>query len=582
MTGAVQWARRVGGAADDHVAGVAVDGADNAYVLGSFQGAVDSAAGRSRLRARRPSSCSRSIRTATYRWARKLDGTNLGAGAGAIASGGGGAVAVVGSYQGSLTVDATTFTSVGASDLFAVELTAAAGATLWARSFGGAGRDLASGVALDGAGNAVLTGMFEGSIDFGGGVLAAPTALNGYVLAARGGGGFVLARQLVGPKVSQGAAVAVDPAGNLLVAGTFHDSLSLGCGAGLTASQPGQDDVFLAKLVGGRVHLGEGVRRHGGRGLGLAAPGRVGGRGEQRRGRRHRRGVLRIALVRRADPRVSERVPATNAFAARLAGDGAHRRAIRAGGIAGAFASGVAQAADGRFFVTGDFSGLAEFGGTAFTSSGPADAFIAGVRAAVARAPRGHAAGHTSASSGSMWMFRSFGSGRRTASAKLGAVSGAIATRVSRAKIWILPISFLVMLPRRHRSGISHFGSAFFERPTLIVNQAAPPPCAAGSRCSRCSRGSRGSRPRAARRARGPRGAPTAAASPGAPGPRAAASRAAPEAPAPAPAAAASRAAASAPRAPAAPRAAPAPARRPAPRRQRPRAVPAPPRGRRP
>ena len=379
MTGAVQWARRVGGAADDHVAGVAVDGADNAYVLGSFQGEVDLGGG-----PLAPTGPTAVFVLALdpdggYRWARKLDGTNLGAGAGGIASGGGAAVAVVGSYQGSLTVDATTFTSAGASDLFAVELTAAAGATLWARSFGGAGRDLASGVALDGAGNAVLTGMFEGAIDFGGGVLAAPTALNGYVLKlARGGGGYVLARQLVGPKVSQGAAVAIDLAGNVLVTGSFQGSLSLGCGAGLSASQPGQDDVFLAKLSPAGACTWAKAFGGAADGAGASPPRAASAVAVNSAGDVAIAGAFCGSLSLGGPTLASASAcPATNAFAARLAGDGAHRRSIRAGGGSGAFAGGVAQAADGRVFVTGDFSGLAEFGGTALTSSGPTDAFIA-------------------------------------------------------------------------------------------------------------------------------------------------------------------------------------------------------------
>jgi hypothetical protein len=69
-----------------------------------------------------------------------------------------------------------------------------------------------------------------------------------------------------------------------------------------------------------------------------------------------------------------------------------------------------------------------------------------------------------------MWTLRSCASGRRSASAKPSTASFAISTRVSRIEIWILPIARFVIAPRRHSSGISHFGSAFFERPTLIVN----------------------------------------------------------------------------------------------------------------
>jgi hypothetical protein len=42
---------------------------------------------------------------------------------------------------------------------------------LWSKSFGNAGFDVATATAIDSAGNVVVTGYFQGTVDFGGGPL---------------------------------------------------------------------------------------------------------------------------------------------------------------------------------------------------------------------------------------------------------------------------------------------------------------------------------------------------------------------------------------------------------------------------
>jgi hypothetical protein len=50
---------------------------------------------------------------------------------------------------------------------------------------------------------------------------------------------------------------------------------------------------------------------------------------------------------------------------------------VRAGGTTGSEeGAAIVQSTDGRFFVTGGFTGFAEFGGDAFTSAGGLDAFV--------------------------------------------------------------------------------------------------------------------------------------------------------------------------------------------------------------
>jgi hypothetical protein len=379
-TGNVLWAKRFGGTADDYISSVAVDGSNNVYVLGSFQGQVDFGSGPLVPTGSTAVFVLAIDQNGGFRWVRKLDGTNLGAGAGAITADNAANVAVAGSYQGTLTVDTMTFTSAGGADLYALKLTGAVGATVWARSFGGASRDYANGVALDGGGNVVLTGMFENAINFGGGPLSVPTGLNGFLLKlASANGQHLLSRQFGGTKLSQGQATAVDPTNSILITGSFQDTMDLGCANTLTSHEAGKDDVFLAKFsqagactwAKGFTGMANGATTAPTRAVSAVA---VNGAGDVAIA-----GAFCGSISFGLQPLASASIcPETNAFAARFLGDGTHLSSVRAGGTVGGFASGVAQAVDGRFFATGDFSGFAEFGGAALTALGPTDAFIVG------------------------------------------------------------------------------------------------------------------------------------------------------------------------------------------------------------
>jgi len=57
------------------------------------------------------------------------------------------------------------------NDVFVAKYTMATGAYVWARHATGPGWENATGVAVDSAGNVVVTGNFDQTIDFGGGAL---------------------------------------------------------------------------------------------------------------------------------------------------------------------------------------------------------------------------------------------------------------------------------------------------------------------------------------------------------------------------------------------------------------------------
>lgn len=89
---------------------------------------------------------------------------------GGMGVGADGTIFLAGSFSGELTVGAVTLTAAGA-DAFVAALSPE-GEVLWVKQFGDGGAQRAQSLAVDGAGNLVIGGTFQGSIDFGGGALS--------------------------------------------------------------------------------------------------------------------------------------------------------------------------------------------------------------------------------------------------------------------------------------------------------------------------------------------------------------------------------------------------------------------------
>ncbi|MGH7294875.1 MAG: hypothetical protein ACRELB_08080, partial [Polyangiaceae bacterium] len=105
-------------------------------------------------------------------------------------------------------------------------------------------------LAIGPAGPLLVGGGFYGSVDFGAGALTAPgigmdvfvqkLSLNGTVAWAKAFGS--------GGSVAQVTGIAADACGNILVDGTFSQTLDFGCGTLNESGLTGSGDIFLAKL----------------------------------------------------------------------------------------------------------------------------------------------------------------------------------------------------------------------------------------------------------------------------------------------------------------------------------------------
>jgi len=123
----------------------------------------------------------------------------------------------------------------------------------WARTWGGSDYDRAYGVAVDGSGNAYVTGYFYGTADFDPGSGTDEHVSNGIedicLSKFDSNGVFQWARTWGGADYERGYGVAVDGSGNIYVTGYFEGTVDFDPGVGTDEhTSNAYYDIFLSKF----------------------------------------------------------------------------------------------------------------------------------------------------------------------------------------------------------------------------------------------------------------------------------------------------------------------------------------------
>jgi hypothetical protein len=164
-----------------------------------------------------------------------------------------GNLVLLGSYSGTINLGGSTLTSAGSSDIFVAKFNPA-GQLLWAKSFGDAEIQSTSSVGVDSSGNVYLTGIFRGSVNFGGGPLTAAGQffVDIYLAKLSSDGNHVWSKRFGDDNVQNARGLAIDTAGNVLLTGFFQNDVNFG---GATLTSAGLYDIFLAKFNSDGMHL---------------------------------------------------------------------------------------------------------------------------------------------------------------------------------------------------------------------------------------------------------------------------------------------------------------------------------------
>jgi fibronectin type 3 domain-containing protein len=242
-SGAFQWAKRFGGTGNDTGMAVATDSSGNVYVTGSFEGTANFGGSNLSSSGLRDIFVAKYSATGTHLWSRKFGGSGDEVGY-SLAVDTAGAVFLAGKFQGSVNFGGASLSSAGGDDIFLAKLSGADGSHVWSKGMGGTSSDAALGVDVDGSGNAVLTGYFTGTVNLGGASLSG-SGINVFVAKYSSAGAHVWSKQFGGFDTQIANSVAAGPSGQAIVTGYYASTIDFGTGL-LTSL--GSYDAFLTNV----------------------------------------------------------------------------------------------------------------------------------------------------------------------------------------------------------------------------------------------------------------------------------------------------------------------------------------------
>ena len=244
------WSRNFGGTLDEAAYGVAVDGSGNIAVVGDFKGTVSFGGGPliANFNGVPPQTndifVAKLSSSGAHVWSRNFGSWSDDA-ANGVAFDSSGNVVVVGNFLGNVDFGGVIVQSVSSTpDIFLAKYSAATGQLAWARGFGSAGVEAGNGVAVDGTGNVIMTGLFRNTVDFGGGPLTTAGSADIVVAKYSPDGVHLWSKAIGGTSNDAGYAVKVDGSGNIILTGYVAGTVDFGGGA--TASI-GSWDTYVAK-----------------------------------------------------------------------------------------------------------------------------------------------------------------------------------------------------------------------------------------------------------------------------------------------------------------------------------------------
>ena len=362
------WAAQAGGTDRDCGFDISLDSAGNAYVVGYFKCAATF--GSHTLTANGYWSSDIFVAkldpNGNWIWAVNAGGTEYDVGFG-IALDGAGNAWVTGYFGGTATFGNVTLTTNGYYDIFVAKLDSS-GNWLWAVKAGGTESDEGTNIIVDGMGNAWVTGMFKETTTFGSHTLTASGQFDSFVAKLDSSGNWLWAVKAGGTESDEGNGIAVDGVGNAYVTGYFGDTTTFGS---QTLTSSGSDDIFVAKLDSSgnwiwAVQAG-GISIDRGYDIVVDGEGNAWVTGH----------FYGTATFGSHTLTASGGAYDGDMFAAKLDPSGNWIWAAQAGGISNQGGNGIVVDGAGNTYVTGYFGGTTNFGSQTVTSSGGNDIFVA-------------------------------------------------------------------------------------------------------------------------------------------------------------------------------------------------------------
>jgi hypothetical protein len=245
-SGAPSWVQTFGAARDDVANGVAIDGKGNVAVTGNFLDTLTLGQGTAKAAGSDDIYVARFSPDGTPDWVWTAGGIESDGGNTIAAHPQGGWV-VAGSFMGKAELGPHTFKSLGGPDAFLARL-ADSGEVMWALQLGGTYADTIVRVVTDPAGSIYVLGQFADKANFGGEILQAAGNAGVDVAIAKydPSGKHLWSTRFGNPLDDAAHGLAVDPAGNVVVTGSFEKTITIGQD---TFTATGESDVYVARFT---------------------------------------------------------------------------------------------------------------------------------------------------------------------------------------------------------------------------------------------------------------------------------------------------------------------------------------------
>jgi hypothetical protein len=251
---------------------------------------------------------------------------------------------------------------------------------LWSHSYGRTGSELSTHLAVDVSGNVFVAGRFDGTVDFGGGLLTTAGDDDVYLVKFSANGAHLWSESFGDQNFQQIGGLAVDASESVVLIGSYLGSVDFGGGV-LTSA--GSYDIFLAKYDSYGSHLWSE---------------RFGDANTQ-----HTRDVVfdssdNLVITGNfsgtvdfgGGPLTAIGFPFSDVFLTKLDGDGNHVWSDRFGDPALDIPETVALDPWENIVISGRFQGTTDFGGGPLTSAGGSDVFLTKFASAVTGIAKGH------------------------------------------------------------------------------------------------------------------------------------------------------------------------------------------------
>jgi hypothetical protein len=238
-----KWTHTFGGEAGYVLRGVAFDPKGNVVASGHFAGIVN--IGDTELTAG-PADEVVVIKygpTGEVVWVEGFGGQNTD-GAEGCTTDKDGNIYVTGSFFQDLKVGETTLESVRSSDIFLIKLDPKGG-VVWAKSFGGTGKNEGTRVAVDAQTNVLLLAHIRSEVSFGGDALKSAGNQDIALVKFNNTGRHVWSMNFGSEFNELGWGLAVDPAGSVAITGSFDNKIAFG---DATSTSKGESDIYIAKF----------------------------------------------------------------------------------------------------------------------------------------------------------------------------------------------------------------------------------------------------------------------------------------------------------------------------------------------